>query len=108
MAVHEVKIKQFTVFSDFSIGFCEGINLIIGKNGVGKTHLLKLIYAVPPKVTIADDDSSSVSEDTKFYLKKGTIFSTFGVDGKYYIQNHSKAKHEVRFYPKFKVTEVKS
>ena len=45
MAINRVEIKNFTVFNDVSIDFNSGINVIIGENGTGKTHLLKLIYA---------------------------------------------------------------
>lgn len=30
---------------DFCLQFCDGINVLIGENGVGKTTLLKMIYA---------------------------------------------------------------
>jgi ABC-type lipoprotein export system ATPase subunit len=39
-----LKIKNFTVFSDASFDFCGGINVIIGENGLGKSHLLKIGY----------------------------------------------------------------
>ena len=37
-------IQQFTVFQDTCFDFSPGLNLIIGDNGTGKTHLLKLAY----------------------------------------------------------------
>ena len=37
-------IDNFTVFSSSKIRFVEGINVIIGENGLGKSHLLKLAY----------------------------------------------------------------
>ena len=38
-------VKNFTVFSDAKFDFAPGINVIIGANGLGKSHLLKLGYA---------------------------------------------------------------
>ncbi|MCI8705028.1 MAG: ATP-binding protein [Anaerotignum sp.] len=39
-------IKQGDTISDgFRLEFCDGINVIIGENGVGKTALLKMIYS---------------------------------------------------------------
>lgn len=35
----------FTVFDDQQFEFSEGLNVIVGENGAGKTHLLKLAYA---------------------------------------------------------------
>ena len=34
-----------TISDGFHLDFCDGINVIIGENGVGKTSLLKMIYA---------------------------------------------------------------
>ncbi|WP_310604165.1 AAA family ATPase [Anaerosporobacter sp.] len=44
MAINYIKIKNFTVFKDTEINFSKDINVIIGENGTGKTHLLKLLY----------------------------------------------------------------
>ncbi|MCY4346510.1 MAG: AAA family ATPase [Aestuariivita sp.] len=40
-----LKVKNFTVFRDIDLKFADGLNVIIGANGTGKTHLLKLPYA---------------------------------------------------------------
>jgi len=37
-------IKQFTVFKDAQFKFSPGLNVIVGDNGTGKTHVLKLGY----------------------------------------------------------------
>ncbi|MBK7001842.1 MAG: AAA family ATPase [Rhodoferax sp.] len=37
-------IRQFTVFQDARFEFSPGLNVIIGDNGTGKTHVLKLGY----------------------------------------------------------------
>jgi AAA15 family ATPase/GTPase len=46
MAIKKIIIENFTVFNKIEIDFCEGINVLIGENGTGKTHLLKLLYAL--------------------------------------------------------------
>lgn len=39
-------IEEGDSFNDgFKIEFCDGINVLIGENGVGKTTILKMIYA---------------------------------------------------------------
>ncbi|MCL1975184.1 MAG: AAA family ATPase [Firmicutes bacterium] len=45
MGISRIAIKNFTVFDELKIDFCEGINVFIGENGTGKTHLLKLLYS---------------------------------------------------------------
>lgn len=39
------KASNFTVFTDLDVGFTSGINIFIGQNGTGKTHLMKAVYA---------------------------------------------------------------
>ncbi|MEI0567133.1 AAA family ATPase, partial [Brachyspira pulli] len=41
--IENIKISNFTVFKNAEINFSKGLNVFIGKNGTGKTHLLKLI-----------------------------------------------------------------
>ena len=41
-----LKTKNFTIFSDAEIEFSPGLNVIIGENNSGKSHLLKLAYTV--------------------------------------------------------------
>jgi predicted ATPase len=45
MAIKSIDIENFTVFEKVQIDFSPGINVFIGENGTGKTHLLKLLYA---------------------------------------------------------------
>ena len=41
-----LRIREFTVFKEADLEFAKGLNVIVGANGTGKTHLLKLPYAV--------------------------------------------------------------
>lgn len=41
----ELNITNFTVFAKASFQFSSGLNVIVGENGTGKSHLLKLIYS---------------------------------------------------------------
>lgn len=43
--ITHLSLQNFTAFKSFDIAFDNGINVIIGSNGTGKTHLLKLLYA---------------------------------------------------------------
>ena len=38
-------LKDFTVFQEASFTFGKNLNVIIGENGTGKTHILKAAYA---------------------------------------------------------------
>ncbi len=45
MRIKSMGLKNFTVFDDFRIDVSSGINVFVGENGTGKTHLLKALYA---------------------------------------------------------------
>lgn len=45
MTLTQVNLKRFTAFSDLSIDLSPGINVLVGANGTGKTHLMKVCYA---------------------------------------------------------------
>ncbi len=51
MTISNCKIANFTVFENESIEFCAGVNVIIGANGTGKSHLLKVLYALTQWMT---------------------------------------------------------
>ena len=45
MKIKKIKLQNYTVFEDQQIEFSPGINIIIGENGTGKTHLIKALYS---------------------------------------------------------------
>ncbi|RZI63014.1 MAG: AAA family ATPase [Rubrivivax sp.] len=40
-----IKLERFTAFEQLNLRFSPGLNIFVGENGCGKTHLLKLIYS---------------------------------------------------------------
>lgn len=67
MALKKIKLENFTVFDSMGIEFCDGINVLIGENGTGKTHVMKLLYAA---CQAAQANSTSVD----FSQKIGRVF----------------------------------
>jgi predicted ATPase len=45
MAVQRITLRDFTAFEEIELELCVGINVFLGENGTGKTHVLKAIYA---------------------------------------------------------------
>lgn len=44
--VQRLRIQNFTAFAEADLRFGKHLNVIVGENGAGKTHLLKLVYSV--------------------------------------------------------------
>lgn len=65
-----IKLENFTSFSTLDQGFSLGVNIIIGANGTGKTHLLKVLYAACA-VTVGEDQEKS------FALKLRNVFNPY-------------------------------
>ena len=45
MTLTKVRLKCFTAFQDLDLELSPGINVFVGANGTGKTHLMKVCYA---------------------------------------------------------------
>lgn len=45
MAIKKIQVKNFTVFNELDIAFEAGVNVFVGENGMGKTHIMKLLYS---------------------------------------------------------------
>jgi ABC-type lipoprotein export system ATPase subunit len=65
-----IQVDNFTAFSNLDQAFSSGVNVIIGSNGTGKTHLLKILYAACA-VTIGED------RDKGFALKLRNVFNPY-------------------------------
>ena len=45
MTLTRVELEQFTAFASLKLDLSRGINVLVGANGTGKTHLMKVCYA---------------------------------------------------------------
>lgn len=45
MTITKARFQRFTAFDDLTVDLSPGINVFIGENGTGKTHILKALYA---------------------------------------------------------------
>lgn len=62
--ISRLDMFNVTVFSDQTFDFCSGINIFIGMNGVGKTHLLKLLYATARSCWLHGLESASHDDES--------------------------------------------
>jgi predicted ATPase len=43
--LEKIKFEKFTAFEKLEVNFSPGVNIFVGENGTGKTHILKAAYA---------------------------------------------------------------
>lgn len=43
--ITKLQADNFTAFQSIAVAFSKGVNILIGENGTGKTHLMKMMYA---------------------------------------------------------------
>ncbi len=44
--IKHIFIENFTVFNSENLDFSDGLNMVVGENSTGKSHLLKLLYSL--------------------------------------------------------------
>ena len=57
-------LKNFTVFADANFEFSPGLNVLVGTNGTGKTHVLKLGYALLRSLTSRVHNAGEINLDS--------------------------------------------
>jgi ABC-type lipoprotein export system ATPase subunit len=66
--IEKIKFENFTAFKKLEVNFSPGINIFIGENGTGKTHILKAIYSA---CDITKSKKSFAEKITKVFLPSG-------------------------------------
>ena len=66
--LRSLRIANFTAFAEADLRFSRGLNVIVGENGVGKTHLLKLPYAI--MALSAEEGRNRTGRPTKALLQR--------------------------------------
>ena len=54
MGLTRVELENFTAFRSLKLDLCPGVNVLVGANGTGKTHLMKVCYAACESRSEAD------------------------------------------------------
>ena len=66
--LRSLEVRNFTAFPEARLDFAKGLNVIVGENGTGKTHLLKLPYAVMA-MSAEEGRKPNGRQPTKAFLK---------------------------------------
>ena len=68
MSLTKVMLKRFTAFDDLELELSPGINVLVGANGTGKTHLMKVCYAA---CDVSKTSKSFAEKLTEVFLPSG-------------------------------------
>ena len=91
MKILNLKLLNFRNYESLNINFDLSKNLIIGKNGMGKTNIIEAIYVLGlTKSFRGSKESVVIRRNTDLARVEGTIESTFKNDYKVIIKNNEK------------------
>ncbi len=71
--IERLRLENFTALPDGDWSFAKGLNVIVGENGLGKTHVLKLIYALL-KVQADAKDLNKIALERAYAEKLVAVF----------------------------------
>ena len=71
MTITRVKLENFTVFESLDLEPSPGINVLVGANGTGKTHLLKVCYAACGTVVSGTEQTYLIDKLRSILLPSG-------------------------------------
>ncbi|MCY1066687.1 AAA family ATPase [Nannocystis sp. RBIL2] len=79
MPIARLQLTDFTVFKQASFEFCPGINVLMGENGTGKSHVLKAMYvALRGAAEVAEfkktAPTSEIRPEARYFIKIATVF----------------------------------
>lgn len=66
--IEKIKFERFTAFEKLEVKFSPGINIFVGENGTGKTHILKALYS---SCDITKSQKGFAEKITKVFLPSG-------------------------------------
>lgn len=66
--IERLELRNFTAFNDLAIDFSPKINVIIGENGTGKTHLLKAAYGLCAGVPLFKNKPDTTEDELEAAL----------------------------------------
>ena len=83
MTLTKITLDRFTAFAGLELPFSAGINVLIGTNGTGKTHLMKACYAACDVAKTGDS----------FAEKLVRVFLPSGLDPRRLVHQRSSMRH---------------
>ena len=85
MKIKDLYLENFTAFDQAKFEFCDGINVLIGANGTGKTHAMKVMYGAIP---------NSRTPNKKYAISLSQVFN---IQENYFARNNKNIDHAAYF-----------
>ncbi|MGH7196917.1 MAG: DNA replication/repair protein RecF [Candidatus Saccharimonadales bacterium] len=67
MAYRSLILQQFRSYTDYSVEFSSGVNIIVGPNGSGKTNLLEALYVLSTGSSFRTNDRDLVQHGKNWF-----------------------------------------
>jgi hypothetical protein len=92
--IESIYLKNFTVFNDLDMKLSPKINVILGENGTGKTHILKAIYTMSSLYRTDRKDTQIDERTVRETLTSKLINTMMPIDAKLWKLRKSDATRE--------------
>ena len=99
--IEHLQLKNFSAFSNLKLDFSPGINVIIGENGTGKTHLLKAAYGLCSGASLFKDKPDADEEELKQALTARLLLLFMPLDDKLGKLHHQGATNQACLHAQF-------
>lgn len=80
--IESIYLKNFTVFNDLEMKLSPKINVILGENGTGKTHILKAIYTMSSEYPNSSPHEPVNPDDVRNWMTTKFVQVYKPLDGK--------------------------
>ena len=77
MKLEQLTVKEFSVFEDVAMEFSPGLNVLIGENATGQSHIMKLLYST---LTALAPPSAQRKHESPHARLKGKLAAVFMPD----------------------------
>jgi ABC-type hemin transport system ATPase subunit len=76
MKVSSITLQSFSVFEHATLKFCPGVNVLIGTNATGKSHLMKVMYSMmkASEQAVWNSDNVALKYQIKLPEKLAKVF----------------------------------
>ena len=98
--IERLELKNFTAFRDLTIEFSPKVNVIIGENGTGKTHILKAVYGLCTSGAVIKNKPDIDKDDLELALTGKFLRLFMPMDEKLGKMHHTGAEENARLNAK--------